>query len=188
MTPSRSKITAWIARSVIVAAARVGSTTGRGPCSRPARSARRCLRRGRGSDPRGTSRNAATAAAGRRAIPRTATRPGLLGRRQRPTVDRSDEPQSERGRLVGLAVNAPEDLAIYLEAEQAVAGLRLQRELADRQAIPAHELRRRARPLPRDVHPDECVDQAGVRRNEDRVADRRLVAPDDPAMRIRLCP
>ncbi len=52
--------------------------------------------------------------------------------------------------------------------------------------IPADDLGRGSRTLARDVDPDVDLDESAGDRDEHQVADRRVVAPHDPAFRVRL--
>src|SRR5439155_18711308 len=75
----------------------------------------------------------------------TSTR--LLERRQRPAVDCGDDTEGKRCDPVGLDIDAAQDLALDLVAQQPAAALALGSELADRDTVPADELGRRPRTL-----------------------------------------
>ena len=62
--------------------------------------------------------------------------------------------------------------------------LDLDRELPDLQAVPADEAAGRARPLPRHVDPHVDLEDARGGHREDEVADRRVLAPGDPAIGV----
>src|SRR5258705_7972060 len=99
-------------------------------------------------------------------------------------ANRREEVQGEGGDLIGLGIGPPQHDLLDLEAEKAMRTLRLDREFAELDAIPAKELGRRPRTLAGDVDPDIASDQSCRRREEDRVALGRFLAPCDPDVRI----
>ena len=121
---------------------------------------------------------------------------------------RASGPSSRAGRRRGTAAGAPSiaaadgswansrddrrpsssdprrTTALELEVEQPVAALR-SRPRARRSARGSSgRACRRARPLPGHVDPDGPRARPAVGRREDRVADRRVLAPGDPAVRV----
>lgn len=109
-------------------------------------------------------------------------------RRRGAAVDGIEEPSDEGRDPVGLVVDALEDETFDLDADEAVAGLGLDGEVADLDARPADELCRRPGPFARDADPDGALDEAGRRRGEEGPAKGRVVAPGDPALRVAAGP
>ena len=116
-----------------------------------------------------------------------AARRGAVRRRRRRTaVDRREEHLGEAGDGVGRGVGAVEDLGLDLEADQAVAALHLEPQLAELDPVPAHDLAaRRAGLRPATLTRTLSWIEAARRRRQDHVADARVVAPDHPAIRDR---
>ncbi len=112
--------------------------------------------------------------------------PARAGSAARTTIDGRERIEDERGHLVGGLVGPAQDHAFERDAQDPVAALHLDRQVAELHPVPADELAAGARALARDVDPDVDLGQARVGRREDRVAHRRVVAPGHPALRVRV--
>ena len=124
MTPSMSKITASIRRAILSAAVEPAAWS-----AAPARA--RC-------------------AGGLRRSSALGGRLGPSGDRRGPAIDRREEGLGEDRDRIASRIGAVEHVRLDLERHQAVAALDLDRELAELDALPAHDLATRARAFARD--------------------------------------
>ena len=65
-----------------------------------------------------------------------------------------------------------------------MAALHLDPELAELDPVPAHDLATGPRTFARDVDPDIELDEAALAGRQDNIANRRIVAPHNPAIGI----
>ena len=104
--------------------------------------------------------------------------------RSRPPIDGVVHAEHEFRDGVGVRVGAAQDVALDLEVDQSMATLDLDRHLAELDPTPTDELAGGPWTLARDVDADVDLGQARRLRDEQRIADGRIVAPDDPALGV----
>ena len=121
-----------------------------------------------------------------RALGRAPGRPTTVAGRLtvRPSIG-GEQVEGEAGDGVGVVVGALEDLALHLEAQQAVATGDLHRQLAGLDPVPADELAGGARALLGDVDPDVDLEEAGVGRDRGGCSGRPGRRPTPPSTRDR---